>query len=133
LAIDFGEKRTGLAVCDRDETIASPLGVVQGQSNIVESILTVVREERIEGIVVGLPLNMDDSEGGQAKRVRAFTQTLSRHLTLPIYLQDERLSSFSAEEKLSDLNLSRSQKKRVQDAVAAAQILESFLENRKKD
>ena len=133
LAIDYGDKRTGLAMCDPGETIASPLCVVQGQSETLQAILTVVKEEGVEGIVVGLPLNMDDSEGEQAKRVRAFARDLSQHLVIPIYFQDERLSSFTAENMLADLNLTRSQKKRVMDAVAAAQILEAFLEGRKKD
>ena len=76
LAIDYGTKRTGLAVCDAAETIASPLAVLQGQKDLVEEIGRIVASEDIEAIVLGLPLNMDDSEGPQAKMVRAFAKEL---------------------------------------------------------
>jgi len=69
LAIDYGEKRTGLAICDAGEMIASPLAVVSGQSDLIPRILDVIKSENVEAIVIGLPLNMDDTEGPQVKRV----------------------------------------------------------------
>ncbi|MCF7972432.1 MAG: Holliday junction resolvase RuvX [Phycisphaerae bacterium] len=128
LAVDYGNKRTGLALCDRNETMASPLCVIREPSQVVKVITQVVAEERIEGIVIGLPLNMDDSEGFQAKRVREFGKVLAAHVQIPILFHDERLSSFSASEKLAALSLTRSHTKKRLDAVAAAEILEAFLD-----
>jgi len=132
LAIDYGAKRTGLAVCDAGERVVSPLRVLHGQKNLVEEIRQIVSAERIEAVVLGLPLNMDGSQGPQAKRVMAFAEQLERHIGVPIHLQDERLSSFGAEQKWQEIGLSRSKKQERLDALAAAEILESFLEQRKR-
>ncbi len=130
LAIDYGAKRTGLAVCDAAETIASPYRVLHGQKDLIQQIGRVVASENIEAIVLGLPLNMDDSEGPQAKKVRAFARELQSHVRIPIYFQDERLSSFGAEEKLEEIGLSRGKKRERLDALAAAEILQAFLEHK---
>jgi putative Holliday junction resolvase len=131
LAVDYGNKRTGLAVCDRNETMASPLSVIHEPSRVIQVISEVVEEERIEGIVIGLPLNMDDSEGFQAKRVREFGKLLSEKVGIPILFHDERLSSFSASEKLSTMSLTWSRRKKRLDALAAAEILEGFLQHKR--
>ena len=132
LAIDYGIKRTGLAVCDAGETIASPLKVLQGQRRLVEEIEQIVTSENIEGIVLGLPLNMDGSQGPQARQVLAFADRLKQRLAIPIHLQDERLSSFGAEEKLQTTGLSRSKRREWLDALAAAEILQAFLDQRRQ-
>ncbi len=130
LAIDYGAKRSGLAVCDRNETIASPLTVIQGQKELLKKIADIVSAENIDAIVLGLPLNMDDSEGAQARVVVGFAAKLKEHLDIPVHLQDERLTSFGAEEKLACAELTRQKRKKRLDAVAAAQILEAFLEQK---
>jgi len=130
LAIDYGTKRTGLAVCDAGETIASPLAVVQGRKELIERVKRVVASEDIGAIVVGLPLNMDGTEGPQAKLVLAFARELGRQIPIPIHLQDERLSSFEAEHKLNDIGLTRGKKRERLDALAAADILQSFLDEK---
>ena len=132
LAIDYGIKRTGLAVCDAGEKIASPLKVLQGQRRLVEEIEQIVTSENIEGIVLGLPLNMDGSQGPQARQVLAFADRLKQRLAIPIHLQDERLSSFGAEEKLQTTGLSRSKRREWLDALAAAEILQAFLDQRRQ-
>lgn len=131
LAVDYGNKRTGLAVCDRDETMASPLSVIHDSARVIQAIVDVVVEEGIEGIVIGLPLNMDGSEGFQARRVREFGKILSGKVEVTVLFHDERLSSFSASEKLAAMSLTRSRRKKRLDAVAAAEILEGFLEYRR--
>lgn len=131
LAIDYGTKRTGLAICDSAETIVSPLAILQGQKELLKKIEEVVRTEGVEAIVVGLPLNMDDSEGFQAKLVSKFADQLKEHLDIPIHFQDERLSSFGAEDKLAPADFTRGKKRKRLDAVAAAEILEAFLERKK--
>lgn len=127
LAIDYGLKRTGLAICDEGETIASPLKVLTEGKVLIETIVKIAGEEQADAFVVGLPFNMDDSEGPQAKLVREFAKALGKQIDLPIHFQDERLSSFDAEGKLAGLYTRKKKKGRL-DAVAAASILQSFLE-----
>ncbi len=130
MAIDYGDKRTGLAICDATETIVSPLTVIQDQKKLLKKIKDIVADEKVEGIVLGLPLNMDDSQGPQAKRVFNFADQLKACINIPIHFQDERLSTFGAEEKLAAADFTRGKKKKRLDAVAAAQILEAFLEQK---
>ena len=96
LAIDYGDKRTGLAICAPAEMIVSPLSVIQGLKQLLEKIDDIIKNENVEAFVVGLPLNMDDSQGYQAKLVFQFAERLKRRFDLPIYFQDERLSTFAA-------------------------------------
>jgi putative Holliday junction resolvase len=131
LAIDYGTKRTGLAVCDPSETIVSPLTVIEGRKNLVEKILEIIASENIEAIVFGLPLNMDGTTGPQAKKTEQFAEELKKQTSVPVYFQDERLSSFVAEEKLAPAEFTRKKKAKRLDAIAAAQILEAFLEQKR--
>lgn len=128
LAVDHGEKRTGLAICDKGENMSSPLKVLIGQAELVAQIIKVAKEEEIESIIIGLPLNMDSTEGPRAKAVRDFGAKLEKVSHLPVIYHDERLSSFDAEKKLAGLDLTRKKKKKHLDAVAAASILDAFLE-----
>lgn len=130
LAIDYGIKRTGLAVCDAGERIASPLTVVQGRKDLIPRIKNIVVTDGIEALVLGLPLNMDGTEGPQAKLVRTFGDELGRRLGIPVFFQDERLSSFEAEQRLREMDLSRTKRKARLDALAAADILQSFLDRK---
>lgn len=130
LAIDYGDKRTGLAICDATETIVSPLAVIQNQKDMLQKIADIIETECVEAVVLGLPLNMDDSQGPQAKIVFKFADRLKGHIDIPVYFQDERLSTFGAEEKLAAADFTRGKKKKRLDAVAAAQILDAFLEQK---
>ncbi len=131
LAIDYGTRRTGLAICDPSETIVSPLIVLQRRELLPEKIAQIVEDENVETVVLGLPLNMDGSEGPQTQLVKKFADQLQARLNIPILFQDERLSSFGAEEKLAPVNLTRGKMKERLDAVAAAEILEAFLEQKR--
>ena len=130
LSVDYGTKRTGLAICDHSETIVSPLAVIHGQKDLQKKILSLVNSENVEAIVLGLPLNMDGSTGPQARLVFQFADQLKAHLDIPIHFQDERLSSFSAGEKLRQTGFTRKKKKKRLDAVAAAEILQAFLDSK---
>jgi len=132
LAIDYGAKHTGLAICDPAETVASPLTVIEGQKDLLKKIKDVVEAENVEAVVVGLPLNMDDSAGSQARLVFQFAEQLEKALNIPVHFQDERLSTFGADEKLAAAELSIRKKKKRLDAIAAAEILEAFLEQKKE-
>ncbi|MCK5175080.1 MAG: Holliday junction resolvase RuvX [Planctomycetes bacterium] len=130
LAIDYGLKRTGLAICDAGEIIACPLEVVATGGGLIPKIVDIVGQEEIDAIVMGLPLNMDDSEGPQAKLVRRIARQIEDAAGVPIHFQDERLSSFEAEKKLSGVGLTRKGKKKRLDAIAAAEILQCFLDEK---
>jgi putative Holliday junction resolvase len=130
LAIDHGTKRTGLAICDAAETISSPLTVLHGQKGLPDKIADVVEAENVGAVVVGLPLNMSGTESSQTKLARKFAKQLEKHLSVPVHLQDERLSSFGAEEKLAPADFTRGKRKKRIDAVAAAEILDAFLEQK---
>jgi len=132
LAIDYGTRHTGLAICDPAETIASPLMVVDGTKGLIEKIAEIVKTEKVDAVVVGLPLNMDDSRGPQANLVFEFAERLKEHLEIAIHFQDERLTTFSAGERIASTDAlgKKRKKKRRLDAIAAAEILEAFLEQK---
>ncbi|MBC8379289.1 MAG: Holliday junction resolvase RuvX [Planctomycetes bacterium] len=128
LAIDHGQKRTGLAVSDASETLVSPHSVIETQSSIelLKRVLVVIDEEGISAVVIGMPFNMDGSEGPRAVQVREFAKKLADRVDIPIIFQDERLSSFEAEGLITSLELTRKKKKKRLDALAAAEILKAF-------
>jgi putative Holliday junction resolvase len=130
LAIDYGIRRTGLAICDAAETIASPLAVIEVRKELTKKIADLVKSENVGAVVLGLPLNMDDSTGPQAKLVLQFAGQLKQYIDIPVYFQDERLSSFAAEEKMAAAGIKKGRKRKPLDAVAAAEILQAFLDNK---
>jgi putative pre-16S rRNA nuclease len=131
-AIDFGSKRIGLAITDDQGRDAYPLQMIERRSlrSDLEAIHALFRERGVKIIVVGLPLNMDGSEGPMARVVRAFAKQLRTAMGLPVELYDERLSSFEAEERLRGAISSRAARKRAVEAMAAVVILEGWLESR---
>jgi putative Holliday junction resolvase len=130
LAIDYGMKSTGLAVCDPSETIVSPLAVFSSEKDLAGRIFEIIKDEAISALVFGYPLNMDGTAGQQAKIVQDFADELKKKVTVPIYFQDERLSTFGAQEKLRTAELTRKKKRKHLDAVAAAEILQAFLDSK---
>jgi len=130
LAIDYGGKNIGLAVCDADETICSPYAVIEAGKGPFEKIAEIIKSENIDVVVVGLPVNMDGSYGPQAQVSLKFATKLKQFIDVPVQFQDERLSSFAAEEKFADVELPKKQRIKKLDAVAAAHILEAFLESK---
>ncbi len=131
LSIDYGNKITGLAICDQTETFVSPLMAIPTSTELISKIIEVVKAEKVGALVLGLPLNMDDSVGPQAKKVQAFAEQIKKQIDTPVFFQDERLSTFAAEGKMIDMDLTRKGKKRRIDALAAAEILQAFLDSRR--
>lgn len=131
VAIDFGRKRIGLAITDGQG--AYPLGIMERRSlkYDLEAIRSRLAERAVSLIVVGLPLNMDGTEGPTARAARAFAEHLGAATGLPIEMFDERLTSFEAEERLREASASRASRKAARDAVAATVILEGWLESRR--
>jgi putative Holliday junction resolvase len=130
LCIDPGDKRTGFAVGDDITRIASPIEVVTTSSDEARfnAILMVIEENEPGELVLGLPLNMDGTEGPPAKKMRTLAHQLTQRTGLRVHLVDERLTSYAAESQLSELDLTRGGKKQRRDALAAAMILRDFLE-----
>ena len=131
LSIDYGNKITGLAICDQTEIIVSPLVAIPTSNTIIGKIIEIIKAENVEALVLGLPLNMDDSVGPQAQKVQAFAEQLKKQIDVPVFFQDERLSTFAAEGKMIAMELTRKKKKRRIDALAAAEILQAFLDEKR--
>ena len=130
LAIDYGFRRTGLAICDASETIVSPYSVIDSRKGLLDKIAAIIENENVGAVVVGLPLNMDDSKGPQAQLSEKFADRLKAKLNVPVFMQDERLSSYAAEEKLAPAQYTRAKKKERLDAIAAGEILDLFLQQK---
>lgn len=132
LAIDLGDVRTGLASGETVLGLAQPLQVIEERDpdRRLDRIVEVVERHGADVLVVGLPINMDDTEGPRALAARDFGRTIAERTGLPVEFQDERLSSFEADETLKGSGLTRKGKKRIQDAIAAATILEDWIAGR---
>ena len=130
LAIDLGDKRTGLAVGDDVTRIAGPVDVIEtgAERECLTRLVQAVDRHGPDALVVGLPLNMDGTEGPAAARCRAMADRLAEQCGLNVHLVDERLSSDHAEGKLDRSGLTHGQKKSRRDALAAATILQDFLD-----
>lgn len=133
MAIDYGAARTGLAVCDRTEFLASPLGVLEERdfAKLCTKIVYTVREYEIQAVVVGLPLNMDGSRGEKAQTCERLADTLHKLLGIPVDLWDERQTTMQAATYLNATNTRGQKRKKVIDEVAATIILESYLAYRR--
>jgi putative Holliday junction resolvase len=129
LAIDPGEKRSGLAVGDVETGQAGPVGVLTtgDAEELMRGIEGAIEEHGPDALVVGIPYNMDDTEGPAAKRAQRLAERLERRTGLTVHRFDERLSSFEADERMKQTGLTRKQKKARRDALAAAAILQDFL------
>ena len=132
LAVDLGERRIGLALSDPQGLLASSRRVYL-RRNIDEDLEYLRRlgeEEGIGEVVLGLPENMDGSLGEQAERALEFKRLLEERLGLPVALLDERLTTAEAERVLIEADLSRRKRKRLRDGLAAALILQAYLDQR---
>lgn len=136
LGVDLGTKRIGLAISDANCRFVWPLSVIETPPNLEQTalaILDVVAEYEAGGVVIGLPLNMDGTEGPQARFSKQLAEAIRKAArntatpSLEIHLHDERLTSHAADQRLRDRDLTRKKKKARQDAVAAQILLESFL------
>ena len=129
MGIDYGQVRIGIAMSDLMKTIASPYDVIKSVSRQkdVEKIVGMAKQNGVERFVLGLPLNMDGTEGKRAQLTRAFGDMLESTSGIPVSYQDERLSSVEAEDYLLEANVRRDRRKNLIDKVAACVILEQYL------
>ena len=133
LGIDLGEKRVGLSISDRTQSIASNYATLEKKKFSLFSLdlRAIIDKEIICGIVIGLPLNMDGSEGPKCQSTRQFAKNFSNIVSLPITFWDERLTTVAAQKSLLSADLSRKKRKRVVDSVAAVLILQNLLDRLK--
>ena len=130
IGLDLGSKTIGVAASDPDRRVAAPVETISRQRFNLDArrILDLAAERRVAGLVLGLPINMDGSEGPRAQATRAFARNLARLTELPIALWDERLSTAAVERALIAADASRAKRNSVIDQHAAAYILQGALD-----
>lgn len=132
LAIDLGAKRTGIAMGDDETKLVSPVDVIVSphREALVPALVKAIEQQRPSGLVIGLPVNMDGSEAATATAVRGLGDSLHQRTGLPVFYQDERLTSFAADQQMARTGRTRKERKELRDALAAAEILRDFFESR---
>ncbi len=132
LALDVGDKRIGVAVCDPLQILASPLTVMERKGSVTDTelVCALIKEHRAERVIVGLPRLPDGSFGTQAEKTQAFADSLAPHIDVPIEMYDERFSTDLAEQLLRDAGRNPQQIKGMKDAAAAALILQWYLDEK---
>ena len=130
LAVDYGDSRIGLAVSDKLGIIASPVGTIKsvGMRGDVDELSRKAQELTAELIILGLPLNMDGSEGERAEKTRKLGSVLSKVSGLPVEFMDERLTTVSAERVLDEAEMRWDKRKKVVDTISAQIILQTYLD-----
>ena len=130
MSVDFGDVRTGLAVCDPSRLLASGIGYISpgGIEKTVETVAAAAVENSVCAIVVGLPVNMDGSRGSRAQRCEKFARMLKEHLDIPVAVFDERMTTMTASRYLNETNTRGSKRKQVIDTLSAQIILQNCLD-----
>ncbi len=135
LSVDLGKVRTGIAVCDKDEIIASPLAVIKetNREKLVDKINEICVLRKPELIVLGLPKNMDGTEGESAKNARLFGENMQEKTGINVVFSDERGTTITAHNYLNATDTRGKKRKQTVDSVAAVIILEDYLLKRKNE
>jgi len=130
LSVDFGDTRTGLAVSDPSRLLASGIGYISpgGIEKTADAVAEVAREQGVVSVVVGLPVNMDGSEGSRAQRCRKFASMLAERLSLPVAMFDERMTTMTASRYLNETGTRGKKRKSVIDTLSAQIILQNCLD-----
>ena len=133
LSVGYGDKRTGIAVCDKLEMLASPVCVLTewNAETLAEKIIDIAKQKNAEQIVIGLPRNMDGSKGFRAEACEELGELVKSKCEIPVTFWDERLTTVSAHRILSENNVRGKKRKSVVDAVAAEIILQNYIDSRK--
>jgi len=136
LGLDLGSRTLGVSVSDKMGFIASGLTIIRHQEEydkLIDEVEKLVKEYEIEAIVLGFPKNMNGTIGPKGELSLSFKEELEKKLSIPVYLQDERLTTKSATDMLIEGNVSREKRKKVIDSVAATIILQTYLDRRDKN
>lgn len=133
LGLDLGTKTLGVAVSDKTGLIATSLTILRHENDydfLIEELKKIIKEKEIETIVLGLPKNMNNTIGERGEMVLSFKEKLEESISLPVILEDERLTTKVAENILITADVSRKKRKKVIDKMAANVILQSYLDRR---
>ena len=135
MSVDYGDKRTGIAICDKLEMLASPVGVLTewNSETLADKIVNLAVEKKAETIVIGLPKNMDGSQGFRADACKELGKLVKSRTQIPVEFWDERLTTVSAHRILSENNVRGKKRKAVVDSVAAEIILQDYIDWRKSN
>ena len=133
MGIDYGDARTGVAISDLLCSIVGSTAVVPSRNTdkAIADIVKLAKENNVCEIVVGLPKNMDGSEGERANKTRSFAKVLAKVSNLEVVLVDERLTSVQAEEIMDEMKVKKSKRKEIIDTISAQIILQSYLDQKK--
>ena len=133
LGVDFGDVRTGIAACDTSRFLASGISVISpgGIEKTAQAIADIAAEQRVSAIVIGLPVNMDGSEGSRAQRCRKLATLIGAVSDIPTLLFDERMTTMTAARYLNETNTRGKKRKQVIDALSAQIILQNCLDRLK--
>ncbi len=134
LAVDLGSKNIGIAVSDGLGITVRPVETIRRSSlkNVIERLKVLITDLEAEGIVVGLPLNLDGATGDAALQVLRFVERLGSEIDIPVFMQDERLTSYEAEQLMRERGWNRKQRKAKSDEIAAMIILQDYLSSTTK-
>lgn len=134
MSVDYGDVRTGIAFCDKNEVLASSYAVIKEDylPKLINKILDIVIKEKPELIVIGLPKNMDGSYGFRSEKCIQLKEEIEKNVDIPVDFEDERLTTVIAHDILSANNVRGKKRKAVVDAVSAVVILQSYIDKRRK-
>lgn len=135
LGLDLGSKTIGLALSDKTGLIATSYGILRHDNDplsCLKELKEVIAKEKVEGLVLGFPKNMNNTIGPRGEATLGFKKHLEEELSLPVYLEDERLTTKQAEDVLLLGDVSRKKRKKVIDGIAATIILQNYLDKRRK-
>ena len=129
ISVDYGDARTGIAACDKLQMLASPVCVIaeKDRERLISKISEIAAEKKAERFCVGLPKNMDGSQGFRAEACREFGEQLQKETGIPVVFRDERLTTVSAHSILNSNDVRGKKRKNIVDAVSAVLILEEYL------
>ena len=133
LGLDLGSRTLGIAISDRSGLIARSLTIIRHHEeydSLIEKVKTIVEEENVEAIVLGYPKNMNNTIGPKGLLSQEFKEKLENDIQIPVYLQDERLTTRQAQNVLISNDTSRKKRKQVIDSMAATIILQSYLDRK---
>lgn len=130
----MGDRRIGVALCDPEGILASPFTVIERKEESVdaEAIAGIVKEHQVAQIIVGLPQTLSGNIGAQAEKVKTFVELLKKHTSVPIEFRDERLTTVSAKRLMREAGAKAKKKKMEYDAIAAAIILQGYLDEKRE-
>lgn len=133
LSIDLGKVRTGVAICDKNEILASPVGTLteKNEDILINKIIEKIHELKVETVVIGLPKNMNGTMGESALRAQKFAEMLREKINIPVDLWDERKTTVTAHKYLNQTNVRGKKRKNIIDTVSASIILENYMQFRK--